>query len=353
LRIAEMYGWGEANGEIDKVRISRYERSANWLATTYETQSEPSNFMSFGSEEVGALLHTPSDSVNVADSVVFKHEIPIADDVAIADAIVYEHRISLADDVTVTDAVAFKRLLALADSISVTDAVAFKRLLSLADSVSVSDSIAYKHMLYLAESIGITDSINFKYFLYLLESVNISDSIFFKHLISLSDSVNVTDSFAAKHSIFILDNISILDDMEADFADTCGNVFQLHTDTYRVFLPVPEYGGESGSINNEIMLFDFWINERDTDTIGINSEPIVLGGTIFACGDNKETEMVGIGTKFLNIHSMMDAHEKVRITGLNDCFDAYYIIKNFRHATIRGSPYAYAWQLTLEYVEAA
>jgi len=345
---------GEAfymDGYIDETRISDVKRSANWIGTTFNTQSEPSNFMSFGSEEAGALEHAASDSVSISDSITFKYSIPFADDVAIVDAVEYKHEVYLSDDVAITDSVAFKRLLEIADSVAVTDSVAFKHLLNLADTVAVTDSAAYKHMIYLAESIGVTDSITFKYFLYLLESVSVADSLFFKHLISLTDTVSVADSFAAKHSIFILDDISILDDMEADFADACGSIFQLHSDTYRVFLPVPEYGGESGSVNNELVLFDFWLGERDTDTIGINTEPIILGGTIFACGDNKETEMTNIATKLLNIHAMMDAHEKVRITGLNDCVDAYYIIKNFRYRTVRKSPYEYAWQLTLEYVE--
>jgi len=207
-------------------------------------------------------------------------------------------------------------------------------------------------MLNLADSISVTDTITFKYFLHLLDSVSVADSIFFKHLISLSDTVAVTDSIAYKHSIFILDNISILDDIEVNFEDACGSIFQLHTDTYNVFLPVPEYGGESGKLSNNIVLFDFWTNERDTNFIGIDSKPIILGGTIFACGDNKETEMTAIASKLINIHNIMDAHERVRITGLNDCIDAYYIIKNFRYRTIKGSPYAYTWQLTLEYKEA-
>ncbi|GAG01782.1 unnamed protein product, partial [marine sediment metagenome] len=263
------------DGNIDEIRISNIARSTNWLNTTYETQNDSAAFMSWGIEEtIPPTPFTPSDNVSVSDSITFKYKIPFLDSINVTDAPVYEHQINLDDSVSISDSLAMKRLLALADSVSVSDSLgAIKRLLALADSVNITDAIAYKHDINLSDTISVTDSITFKYFLYLLESVSVADSLFIKHLISLTDSVNVTDSFAAKHSIFILDNISILDDVESDFADACGAIFQLHSDTYRVFLPVPEYGGESGSVNNELVLFDFWTNERDVNSIGLNSEP--------------------------------------------------------------------------------
>jgi len=276
------------------------------------------------------------DSVNVSDNVVFKHEL------------------NLSDSITVTDSVSYidKYLVALFDAVSISDTITFKHLLTLADSINVDDTIAFKHLLNLADSIGITDSTVIKYLIALSDSVNVSDAIIFKHLLNLLDSINITDSIEYRHSIFILDNISILDDIDITIFDECSSIFQLQGDSYTVFLPTPNYGGESGSLNIDLALFDFWINTRSVDNLGINTEPIILGGTIFACSDNEETEMTAIATKFLNIHEMMDNNEEVSIRGLNECVDAVYVIKDFKYGTIDKSPYAYTWQLTLEYKRA-
>ena len=42
-------GW--MDGKIDEVRVSNTIRSNNWIATSHETQNDPANFMSWGSEE--------------------------------------------------------------------------------------------------------------------------------------------------------------------------------------------------------------------------------------------------------------------------------------------------------------
>lgn len=169
---------------------------------------------------------------------------------------------------------------------------------------------------------------------------------------SISDSVNISDSMTFKRKANFTDSINISDTVSFEMTDACVSIFQLHSNLYTLYMPMPEYGGEKGTLNNDIKLFDFWMGERDTDNIGINSEPVILNGTIQACTNDEDAEMTSIAVKFLCIHEMMDNHNEVTITGLGDCYDAVYIIKNFRYGTIRGSPYAYTWQLTLEYVRA-
>ena len=144
----------------------------------------------------------------------------------------------------------------------------------------------------------------------------------------------------------------MLDGMSFDMLDICGDVFNMRSATHSIYLPMPEMGSEAGTLSNEIKLFDFWIGERDAVNIGINNEPIILSGTIYACTDDEDVEMTAIATKFLNIHDMMDNHEEVTITELGDCVDAVYIIKSFKYNTIKNSPYAYTWSLTLEYKRA-
>lgn len=292
------------------------------------------------------------DNITISDDILLKHLINLTDTLSIADAAILKHMISLSDSISVSDIIIYKHLLNLTDSINISDIVTFKRLLNLSDNVSITDNIVYKHLIALADNLGITDAAILKHFITLLDNMVIDDVIQAAHFISIYNHMDISDSITFKYSLFILDNISVLDDMLFDMLDICGNVFNIRSDTHSIYLPMPERGGEAGTLNNEIKLFDFWADERDTVNIGINSEPIVLSGTIYACTDDEDVEMTAIATKFLNIHDMMNKHKEVTITELGDCFDAVYIIKNFRYGTIRGNPYAYTWNLTLEYKRA-
>ena len=176
------------------------------------------------------------------------------------------------------------------------------------------------------------------------ETVDIDDSPLFKHKFNIADIIDINDNVTFKRLINLIDNIPIKDSLLSNI------VFQLQSDSYSIIFPMPEYGGESGSVNNELKLFNFWLEDRETNIIGISDEPITLSGKIYAYGNNKDVEMATIVAKFLNMHAIMDKHESVTITGLGTCFDATYIIKNFSYSTIRGSPYAFTWNLTLEYV---
>jgi len=39
------------NGLLDEIRLSNIARTASWIQTTFNTQNDPSSFMSFGAEE--------------------------------------------------------------------------------------------------------------------------------------------------------------------------------------------------------------------------------------------------------------------------------------------------------------
>ena len=41
------------DGKIDEFRISNIVRTDDWIITTYNTESFPSTFLSFGPEEIG------------------------------------------------------------------------------------------------------------------------------------------------------------------------------------------------------------------------------------------------------------------------------------------------------------
>jgi len=291
---------GYFNGVMDEIRFSNIRRSNNWLNTTYETEKNPDTFMDWGAEEQGTVTHVTSDSVSISDDIIFQHEFNLFGTATINDSILYEHFIDLIDTINISDSILIKRLLSLFDTLAIGDNTIIKRLISLIDDIGISDDLIYKHIIALADSIGISDSLLIRYLISISDSMGIGDSILFEHFINLIDTINITDSTDFGGLTFAFDNISILDDIDIVIKDTCGTVFQLHGNTYAVFLPIPDYAGESGSINNELVLFDFWYNDRSIDTIGINSEPIILGGVIFACTDDEEVEMTAIASKFLN-----------------------------------------------------
>jgi MSHA biogenesis protein MshQ len=51
LRIAAAPGFVEIAGVLDEVRLSNVARSADWIATGYANQSQPSAFYSVGVEQ--------------------------------------------------------------------------------------------------------------------------------------------------------------------------------------------------------------------------------------------------------------------------------------------------------------
>jgi len=53
--------------------------------------------------------------------------------------------------------------------------------------------------------------------------------------------------------------------------------------------------------------------------------------------------------KFTDIHDIMNLHEEIAISGLGDCVDGYYYIKNFHFETIEGAPRVRQWKLVLEF----
>ena len=59
------------NGSIDEVRISKTNRSADWITTQYNMTHSPSGFVSIGSEQVGAtpINENLSDSFTFSDSI--------------------------------------------------------------------------------------------------------------------------------------------------------------------------------------------------------------------------------------------------------------------------------------------
>ena len=297
------------------------------------------------------------DTVDVSDSVSFKHLISLLDSIDISDNFAYYSftvellKLYLFDAVNVNDSVSFKRLLNLLDTVDVSDAISFKHILNFIESVNIADSISFKHLLNLFDSIHVDDNVLYikfdeKLYVYLSDLINIDDSVSFKHRINLDDNITIDEAIVVSYLLNLSDTIKIDDSVFGEL------VLSLQGDSYTVNLPMPQHGGESGSVDNELKLFNFWSDDIEVDTIGIDSEPITIQGVIKSWSDNANADMLIIATKFLNIHDMMKKREEITIKGLGGCFDAVYMIKNFSYNTVKNSPYEYTWNLSLEYVRA-
>ena len=297
------------------------------------------------------------DTVDVSDSVSFKHLISLLDSIDISDNFAYYSftvellKLYLFDAVNVNDSVSFKRLLNLFDTVAVSDAISFKHILNFIESVNIADSISFKHLLNLFDSINVDDNVLYikfdeKLYVHLSDLINIDDSVSFKHRINLNDNITIDEAIVVSYLLNLSDTIKIDDSVFGEL------VLSLQGDSYTVNLPMPEHGGESGSVDNELKLFNFWSDDIEVDTIGIDSEPITIQGVIKSWSDNANADMLIIATKFLNIHDMMKKREEITIKGLGGCFDAVYMIKNFSYNTVKNSPYEYTWNLSLEYVRA-
>lgn len=138
----------------------------------------------------------------------------------------------------------------------------------------------------------------------------------------------------------------------------CGT-FLIESNSYAIYLTKPIWGGEDRNITKDVKIFDFWSGAFDTIDNELTSEPLRLGGVEEICGINEGLCFPmcfplcfskPLSDKFGRIHDLMNKHEKIKITGLGDCMDGYYVIRNFHYSTIRGAPSAYRWSLSLERV---
>lgn len=143
----------------------------------------------------------------------------------------------------------------------------------------------------------------------------------------------------------------------------CCESFTLTSACHTVSLNMPIWGGEDKKINKSLARFQFWTDNYAVHDTGIESQPLILNGIDVSCGEAgfcfplcfpMDTAMrfdAAWINKFIYIHEMADNHEEVTITGLGQCIDAVYIIKDFRLDTIpMHGISALSWSLTLELV---
>jgi hypothetical protein len=118
--------------------------------------------------------------------------------------------------------------------------------------------------------------------------------------------------------------------------------------SYTINMPMPNIGGADKKLDKNIAIFDFWNDDFDTSDKGIIQQPLILNGIIAQCGEDESDS--AISTKIENIWTIQNNGEEVTISGITDCINAVYIIKNFRFATVPRQPGLFIWQLVLEKV---
>ncbi len=131
---------------------------------------------------------------------------------------------------------------------------------------------------------------------------------------------------------------------------TCGScdVFTIASESHpTIHLSPPRFrDGEQRTISKEINKFGFWSDNWATYDEGIGREPLTLIGWEWI---EESGDLDIFHAKFTNIHDIMNQHEEIAISGLGDCLDGYYYIKNFHFRTIKGAPRIREWKLELEY----
>lgn len=125
---------------------------------------------------------------------------------------------------------------------------------------------------------------------------------------------------------------------------TCAK-FTIVGDTYTVELRKPEYGGEDNRISKNLNKKSFWSGDYTVGDEGISSEPLVLTGMEFTI-----CPLTTLVKKMHDILYMSNNNEEVTISGLGDCMDGVYVIKNFRYGTVEKMIKIYAWTMVLEKV---
>ena len=142
-------------------------------------------------------------------------------------------------------------------------------------------------------------------------------------------------------------------------SDECScATFKIESNTHTIYLTKPNWNGEDRNITKDVTLFDFWDDTFTTVDKGLDSEPLRLEGIETVCGINEGVCFPfcfpfcfsqPLSNKFGYLNDLMNKHEEVKITGLGDCMDAYYVVRNFRYDTIKNTPGAYKWSLELEF----
>jgi hypothetical protein len=133
--------------------------------------------------------------------------------------------------------------------------------------------------------------------------------------------------------------------------------FTITSDCYTIRLAKPFWNSEDAKLNKDLKNFQFWTDNYTVHDRGIDSQPLVLVGVKTVHGEEVQGFPLcfpicfdcACFLSFNLLNEIMDRHEEVTISGLGDCIDAVYMIKDFSLETVpkHGMNYL-VWTLTLE-----
>jgi hypothetical protein len=165
--------------------------------------------------------------------------------------------------------------------------------------------------------------------------------------IPLSDSLHIAEtcSILADYGMVSSDTLTISDSYSTTVTAPC----TFASSTGRYAFPV-DWARPNNSITKDVSLYDFWDSTRQTTDTGINSQSLQIGGTItIGTGHTYITREV-LFTEIERLNTDMNNGEEFTISTFGDCINGVYIIKDFHLKTIKGTPYAFDWDMTLELV---
>ena len=141
----------------------------------------------------------------------------------------------------------------------------------------------------------------------------------------------------------------------------CGcPTFTLHGTSTPLVFPVPEWMNPNNEISKNVEVFNFKSGDIDTVDRGINTQTLVIGGTVCICGIWEGLCFpicfpMCFSLPFSNwldsIDNAMNSGEEFTINELGDCLNGIYVIRDFALGTIKKTPECFTWSLRLERVK--
>jgi len=137
-----------------------------------------------------------------------------------------------------------------------------------------------------------------------------------------------------------------LDDLTQEVNATFESQFEVNTDTYSFYLPMPKWDGVNSKLNKNTRLFNFKSGEISVVDIDIDSEPYTLEGYFYVDVYTRDT----ISGKVEAIIDMQNNSEELTIYDINTNVNFVFVIRNFSFNTTKGSPNVFTYKLDLEFV---
>jgi hypothetical protein len=136
-----------------------------------------------------------------------------------------------------------------------------------------------------------------------------------------------------------------LDELTQEVSSTLKNCFKFESDSYSIYMQLPDYTALDRNTSRDTSLFNFYSNQISVTDNGKESEPLALPIKAFVDVRTRDT----ISGMIEALHLIANDGEEITIDDINSCFNGVYIIKNIRAEPVRRTSKVFQITLTLEF----